>query len=349
MNIFYNRSEHRIRAFWRLLLQIILLILAFIALGIALGLAAVVWVAFSGQVPTETLRNTPALASLIGQAIASNPLLVVLSGLFTLLSILLSVAIAGRWLDRRAFRDFGLHLSRAWWRDWAFGLGLGALLMLLIFAVEWAAGWITVTGLFRAPASGFATGILQSAITFVFVGFYEELFSRGYQLRNLAEGLNWRRIGPRGALLLAYFLSSLVFGGLHQANPNSTSLTTLQLMLAGLFLGLGMILTGELAIPIGIHITWNFFQGPVFGFPVSGTLVSTSVFAVQQSGPEIWTGGAWGPEGGLVGILALLIGAAAILLWVRYVRGSDRPDTGLAVYKPRQKPERQRTPLADGR
>jgi hypothetical protein len=82
------------------------------------------------------------------------------------------------------------------------------------------------------------------------------------------------------------------------------------------------VLTGQIALSIGLHFTWNFVQGNVFALPVSGRIThATSLFAVQQAGPELWTGGAFGPEAGLLGVLAALVGTGAIVLWVRWRYG----------------------------
>jgi hypothetical protein len=73
-----------------------------------------------------------------------------------------------------------------------------------------------------------------------------------------------------------------------------------------------------------LHIGWNFFEGPVFGFPVSGLTDMPSLLIHTVSGPEIVTGGAFGPEAGLVIIPAMALGALAIF-WYTRDRLSDSP------------------------
>jgi uncharacterized protein len=81
-------------------------------------------------------------------------------------------------------------------------------------------------------------------------------------------------------------------------------------------LGFGYVLTGELAIPIGLHITWNFFQGSVYGFPVSGLGAFGPTFLdTRQGGPDLWTGGLFGPEGGLLVPVVMLLGMSLVALW----------------------------------
>jgi membrane protease YdiL (CAAX protease family) len=236
--------------------------------------------------------------------------------LLRLLTVLAAAYVAARWIDRRPLADWGFHLDRRWAADLCFGMALGAGLMGAIFAVQWSLGWVAITGFWSAPAGApFGAAILAPLVLAVVVAVAEELLSRGNQLLNLAEG--FRFLGLRPAVLLAWLLSSLVFGGLHVSNPNSSWLSTGYLVFYGAFLGAGYVLTGELALPIGLHFTWNFVQGSVFGFPVSGRpLYMVSVLDTQQAGPDLWTGGAFGPEAGLLGLLAGLLGLAAILWWV---------------------------------
>jgi len=335
-NLFWNKDERRLRALWRLVGQILALLLVSLVLNLLLGLG----MALVGLLGNALSGDTTAypLEQLAG--FTNSPWMMVVSGLLMLAGITLSVWLAGRFLDRRPMADFGFHFGRRWFADLGFGLALGAGLMLFIFLAEWLAGWIVIDGSWYAPdpqRNSFALGIFQAVILFICVGIYEELFSRGYLLRNLAEGLRFGPIGPRAALVLGYVLSSSVFGALHMGNPNASAISTLNLIVAGLFLGLGYLLTGELAISIGLHITWNFFQGNVFGFPVSGTEAGATFIHIQQGGPELWTGGAFGPEAGLIGLAAIALGSALTVAWVlHWQRGAAALQERLACYPLRQ-------------
>ena len=310
-NLFWNPKERRLRFFWRLFLQSLLWLFPFSLLT----------------------SLTVAVMRIFG--LSSAAVLNAVSPLWLAAGMIFSVWISGKYLDRRSFRDFGFHFHSGWWRDFVFGLLLGVLLMIFIFLVELAAGWIRVDGFFQSndPDFTFVTGTLSAAILFLCVGVYEELWIRGYLLHNLAEALNFKSWSPRVALLVAYVISSVIFGLLHGANPNATPLSSVSIAAAGLFLGLGFILTGDLAIPIGIHITWNFFEGNVFGFPVSGLGSSATFIHINQSGPVLWTGGAFGPEAGIVGLAAVALGCVLTLVWLRYRSGKVRLQEGLAQFQ----------------
>ena len=328
MNLFRNPQEHRLRAVWRLLLQAVLLV---VLSGLsALALAWIVGVPFNGM----------------GDAIAVSPLLAVASSIVVFAALVASVWLSGRFLDRRPFSGFGLRVwERGWWLDLGFGLFLGAFMMTCVFLVELSAGWVSVTGVLQTVAKvPFALAILDPLVLFLCVGIQEELVSRGYHLTNMAEGLNYPSIGPRGALLLAWVISSSIFGVLHFFNPNATLVSTVNIALAGMFLGLGYVLTGRLAIPIGLHITWNFFQGNVFGFPVSGAdTIGATFLQTQQGGPDTFTGGAFGPEAGLLGLGAIVMGSLLIVLWVRFRSGK------VALCLPLTEPPTEAVSAADTR
>jgi membrane protease YdiL (CAAX protease family) len=331
-NLFWNSEEHRVRALWRLLAHGLLFFVMSAILGsLAMLVALLVAIATGSPFPSP---SDPDFVQQFTDLTLRDPLAGVLLMLSTFLSVFLSVWLVGKWLDRRPLAGFGLHFNARWWADLGFGLALGILLMVGVFLVELAAGWVTVVGTFQSARWPFSLVILMQLVQFIGVGIEEEMLSRGYHLRNLAEGLNLPFVKPKAALVLGYVASSAVFGLLHAGNPNASVGSTINLVIAGLFLGLGYVLTGELAIPIGLHITWNFFQGNVFGFPVSGGASSTSFIAIQQGGPDLWTGGAFGPEAGLVGLLAIAVGCLLTVAWVHRQYGQVELKAGIAQYNP---------------
>lgn len=310
-NLVWNGQTNRLRLPWRLLVWLVLLVV--------LGLLAQLLIVLvrSPSVEPLVVIVTPGLSP-------DRGLIAVLNVVFLVSQLVVmvgSVYVAGRFLDRRRFRDFGFHLDRQWWVDLGFGLALGAVLMTGIFLFELLVGWITVRDVIFIARTGspFWPWFLWGLVSFVAVGIYEELLFRGYLITNLAEGLTWfRSVGTVSAVALAVLLTSLFFGVAHAGNPNATLASVAGIVVAALMLAGGYVLTSELAIPIGIHITWNFFQGPVYGFPVSGTSGGVALVATEQSGPTVLTGGSFGPEAGVIGLVAAGLGLGLIALWVRW-------------------------------
>lgn len=239
--------------------------------------------------------------------------------------------LTARFVDRRWFRDFGLRIDRGWWIDLGFGFGLGGVLMTAIFLVQLALGWITITGFFvvgGVPQWTFPYWFAISVLAYVAGSIAEELLHRGFLLTNFAEGFQVGPIGSHGAVAIGIALTSGFFALTHATAPNATTISTLSIALAGVFLAVGYVVTGELALPIGVHIAWNFFEGNLYGFPISGT-TTTSIVGIEQGGPEMLTGGAFGPEAGLLGVAAILLGILATVAWARYYHGNTGLDSAL--------------------
>ena len=277
--VFRSQEEVRLRSGWRLLFHTIL----FLTL-----LLVVTGVLFT-------------LSILLGQNIVDSPFLLSLA---TFIAVLLSTWFARRFFDHRDLPSLGLQRNPYAFKDLIFGILLSVILMGGLFVIFFALGWTTFDhwAWENQPLSTVVVGTLGSLTAFVLVGFSEEILSRGYQLQNLIEGLN---------LPLALFLSSAVFALMHLGNPHSSPISTLGLLAAGYFLAYGWLRTGQLWLSIGLHIGWNFFEGTVFGFAVSGT-ESFRLIHHTVAGPDLITGGPFGPEAGLIILPFMLIGALLI-------------------------------------
>jgi membrane protease YdiL (CAAX protease family) len=195
-------------------------------------------------------------------------------------------------------------------------LALGLLLMAFIFGVEWVLGWVRIEGFawHRQPLRNLAGLLLGYASFYTFVAFNEEIAFRGYILQNLRE--EWGRVA-------ALLVSSSLFALLHSLNPHFTPLALVGITLAGVVMAYGYFITRSLWLPIAFHFSWNFAQGPLFSFPVSGLESEGLLLLERGDSPSLITGGAFGPEGGLLGVIALLLGL--LLLWLWWRRGASYP------------------------
>jgi uncharacterized protein len=147
------------------------------------------------------------------------------------------------------------------------------------------------------------SSFLLSLVLFIIVAFHEEILMRGYVLNNLMGSTN---------KYLALLISAVIFSILHGLNANISLLALVNLMLAGIILGSTYIFTKNLWFPISLHLFWNFFQGPVLGYSVSGMKIS-SVFKVTLTGSDTVNGGQFGFEGSMVCTVLLIIVIALIM------------------------------------
>lgn len=276
--VFLSPEENRLRAGWRLSLQVLLLIV------LLLGLQYIINYYLFGNIPSLAAYEFIISQSLMFFAATG------------------SVYAARILIDERSMASLGLRVNKRTWIDLAAGIGIAALMMGLIFLIEWVFGWIKFEGfawnLENVQTGKIVANTLVALGVFIIVGWQEELFARGYWLQNLEEGLN---------IYWAVGISSLFFAAFHITNPNFSIASLVGLILSALFLAYGYVSTRRLWFPIGLHIGWNFFEGSVFGFPVSG-LQMPSLIIHTAKGPKLWTGGTFGPEAGLILLLALGIG-----------------------------------------
>ena len=146
----------------------------------------------------------------------------------------------------------------------------------------------------------------KSLFTFLVVAVGEEVLFRGIVFRLLDQ--QWGTV-------VALILSALLFGFVHITNDNATVWSSVAIAVeAGLLLGAAYKWSGNLWLPIGIHWAWNFFQGPVFGFAVSGNDTSSLIKPVIE-GSEWLTGGTFGAEASIPAFVTGLIFTALFLYW----------------------------------
>lgn len=223
---------------------------------------------------------------------------------------------------RAALDGLGLRFGRADLADLLGGLAIAGVAMGGIFVTERAMGGITAEAATAPPE------LLSRAAVMALHAFKEELLMRSLLLSGLLLALGNRRA-------LAIGLSALAFGLIHLSNPGASVLSVLGNALGGVIYGMAFVLTGRIWLSLGLHLAWNFVQGPLLGLPVSG-LASGGLFAVSEQGPAVLTGGNYGPEGGLVGIGFRFLVIAGLLGWValgraRRLTGGAAPTVAEAV------------------
>ena len=218
-----------------------------------------------------------------------------------------------RALDRRSLASLGFSPQGPWLRFFLIGIAFGSGMQALAVCVEALGGSVHLTA--RATLQSDLHLLATMVVTLLAAAFSEELSMRGYVLQNL-----WEAWGRKPAV----FLSSVLFAAVHLSNPHSKEqlwLTLGGLLAFGLWTACSLLWSGSLWLALGAHAAWNLFEGPVFGLPVSGLVLSSApVLSLSVHGPAWLTGGHFGPEAGASTLVALAFGFAVLRLLV--VRGA---------------------------
>jgi membrane protease YdiL (CAAX protease family) len=293
----YFVKEGRLRPTWRVISYVVAMVAGLFGIQIPIAIVLAVAMLVSGVDPNNLIQLQYSLPFLALNTVISLVVILPLTYLYR------------RFVDGRSVRSLGFQGGQGWVKHVVAGLLLGTILMGLVFLVEWGAGWLTVEGFtwhIQSPLLVLAT-LLAYLLLNATVALYEELAFRGYILQNLSS--DW-------GVVVALVVSSLLFGIFHALNPNATLLALANIFLAGVVLAACYLVTRNLWLAMAFHFSWNFVQGPLLSFPLSGLETPGLLVSTAQGNPLI-TGGAFGPEGGLLGTAVLCLALVVLGVWHR--------------------------------
>jgi len=222
--------------------------------------------------------------------------------IISIIFVLVSNIVLFRYYEKRKItelstRNIGKYLL--------FGLLLGLLIPSLSILVAYLRGEYIILSISNLT-NAFLRDLIISIGFGIATAVFEEILIRGVLFRLIEEKLG---------SYIALIISSLIFGFLHLTNENSSFFAGFAISIIGVLIAVAYMYTRNLWFPIAIHFAWNFAQGDIFGLPVSGDPVSTSIIVSQLEGSKWFTGGAWGIEA-TVQIVVFSLMAGIILLFL---------------------------------
>ncbi len=272
--------------------RIILIIIAFLFLG---GILQVIGALIAG-IP---LMQASAFENLS----MSQQLILQFS---TFIALIVLVYLFRKFIDQKSIKSMGFNLKNK-------TPDLVAGLVVALFII--GGGTLILYSLGHLEFSNYQFNQETLLLTFLFfllVSFQEEILFRGYILNNL--------LTTRMNKYLALLVSAILFALFHAINPNLSLVGMINLLLAGIILGSTYIFTQNLWFPISLHLFWNFFQGPVFGYSVSGQKID-SIATIELTGDSLMNGGNFGFEGSIICTVMSVVAIGLILF--HYIKSTS--------------------------
>jgi len=213
------------------------------------------------------------------------------------IGVVLSTLAFRYFVDKKDYRSMGLGFNQI-----GLYLGIGIVwaigILSLAFLIVWINGNIQILGV-----QDLGVALVGYLSFFLLVAIVEEVICRGYLLQMVTDHLNYKA---------GIAVSAIVFTLAHLGNDHFTWIAFCNLFLGGILMSLLYLKYQSLYVPIGFHWLWNYFQGNILGFGVSGTDV-LGVLQINMEGPDWITGGYFGLEGSL--FTCILLAIAIYLLW----------------------------------
>ena len=191
------------------------------------------------------------------------------------------------------------------------GLTRGTLIGFAMFAVVIVN--IAFLGGFHVDGIGSVTGALGLLGVMAAAATTEELLFRG---------LLFRWLEKLTGTWIALVATGVLFGAMHLLNPDATLWGATAIAVeAGFMLAACYAATRSLWVTIGLHFGWNFALGGLFSATVSGNGDSKGLLDTTLTGPDLITGGTFGPEGSLYAVGAGVV-LTVVFLWLAARRGT---------------------------
>lgn len=209
--------------------------------------------------------------------------------------IIFYVVLFWRMFEKKKLKEIGLTNVKSNFNDLFFGLIVGAVSFSIVAFILICTKSVELQSNFKH--TNILNSLIVELIIFIFVGISEELFSRGYCIKVFKQYEKFYYI--------PIIISSIIFALMHSMNEGINMMAYINLFLFGILMGYICVKTKNLWMCIGYHITWNYFEGAVFGFLVSGTNTD-SIYKIRMISPNIINGGDFGPEGGIIVTIVLV-------------------------------------------
>jgi membrane protease YdiL (CAAX protease family) len=221
----------------------------------------------------------------------------IMAYIFPPLTILGLYVVFTYWIEKEWAPDV---VRRRAFTDLLTGLSFGAVYLLVVAGIIYLCGCVSFEKFTWDSQSQ-----LIAFLSFFGVAVGEEIIFRGVLFK-------W--IDKRWGMWPALLVSAFVFGFAHLTNDNGSVWSSISISVeAGLLFGMIYKWSGSLWIPIGIHWTWNYVQGNILGFAVSGTDAGTTWYKAIPSGPDLISGGAFGAEASIVSFVLGLVLTALLV------------------------------------